>query len=106
MYAARRLFAYVREKCRVVGFYLPTTPAIVNRNRFANCPDSFLLLFAAQVSAFVLGWFAPVVWHGGLGLRIALGVVLGSSAPGSGKPARGIYRFGAWERYTDGLDSP
>ena len=51
MYAVRGVFAYVREvvceKCLVVGFYLPTTPAIVNRNRFTNCPDMISLLFAA-----------------------------------------------------------
>ena len=49
------------------------------------------------VRSYSLAW----VW----GLRIFVGVVLCSSAPGSGKPARDINRFGIGDRYTEGWDS-
>jgi len=62
----------------------------VCRIGFSFCPR--------LVRSYSLAW----VW----GLRIFVGGVLGGSAPGSGKPARDIYRFGFGERYTDGWDSP
>ena len=77
-----------------------------HRKSFWNLPGHdfgfvFVLGFSfcpRLVRSYSLVW----VW----GLRIVVGVVLGSSAPGSGKPAVNIYRFGLGERYTDGWDSP
>ena len=62
----------------------------VCRIGFSFCPR--------LVRSYSLAW----VW----GLRIFVGGVLCSSAPGSGKPAVDIYRFGFGDRYTDGWDSP
>ena len=76
-----------------------------NRKSFWNLPGhdfGFVCVIGFRfcprlVRSYSLAW----VW----GLRIFVGVVLCSSAPGSGKPARDIYRFVFGERYTDGWDS-